>query len=268
LRDGEIILPERSLVLTAAADIQKDRIEAEIVAWGLDGERWGIQCRVFRGNTSTPELFNEFDQWILKKWKHPSGYLLSPACVTLDSGNLPSEVYAYSFRCSPRDVLAVKGVGGFDLPFVIRSQGRNQRLYLVKGAVAKADIYSKLRLTEWGPGFHHYPSNPQCGYDQTYFQQLCSESMRRTWTNGRPAITFELTSGSRNEALDVAVYNAAALDILYVNWESVQAMLAKPNPNDWRPKQPVPIVAQLPEVVTPVHRQPTRRRATGWAKPC
>src|SRR6266446_3683034 len=171
--DGEIILPERALMLVASADVQSDRIEGEILAYGLSEETWGIEYKTFRGNTETPELWNQFDQWIQKKWRHPSGHSLWAACVCVDSGNKPKPVYDYSYRCSPRQVYAIKGDRGYVANWVSRSTGRNQRLFILKVDTAKENLYSRLRLGEYGPGYQHYPSNPQSGYDATYFKQLC-----------------------------------------------------------------------------------------------
>jgi phage terminase large subunit GpA-like protein len=40
-------VPAGVLVLTAGVDIQKDRIECEVVGWGKDHESWSIAYRVF-----------------------------------------------------------------------------------------------------------------------------------------------------------------------------------------------------------------------------
>jgi phage terminase large subunit GpA-like protein len=272
--DGEVVLPEKCLFLVAGADVQLDRIEAEIVGYALSEETWGIEYKVFRGNVETPALWNEFDQWIQKKFKHPSGHLLWPACVCADSGNKPKPVYDYSYRCSPRKVFAIKGDRGYVPNWVSRSTGKNQRLFILKIDSAKENLYSRLRLGEYGPGYQHYPSNPKCGYDATYFQQLCSESMRTAFVKGRFAPYFEVIhSGARNESLDARVYGMAAKEILDVNYAAVQASLAEAPLNDWRPKAPEPpkpveILVEAP--MNPVPKSQIfvpRRPASGWSKP-
>jgi phage terminase large subunit GpA-like protein len=274
--DGEVVLPERGLFLVASADVQLDRIEAEIVCYGLSEEAWGIEYKVFRGNTETPALWNEFDQWIQRKWKHPSGHMLWPACVCIDSGNKPKPVYDYSYRCSPRQVYAIKGDRGYVANWVSRSMGKNQRLFIVKVDTPKENLYSRLRLGEYGPGYQHFPSNTQCGYDATYFQQLCSESMRVSYVRGRYAPYFDVIhSGARNESLDTRVYSMAAKEILNVDYDEVQRNLSSVPLNDWRPRAPEPpkpieLSVEPPMSTADPNKSQIfvpRRPKSGWSNP-
>jgi phage terminase large subunit GpA-like protein len=273
--EGEIVIPERAMMLVASADIQLDRIEGEIIAYGMQDETWGIEYKIFRGNTTLPDIYNEFNQWILKWWKHQSGHVLQPAVVTLDAGNNPKPVYDYSYRCSPRRVFAVRGYRGYTPNWVTRSGGQNQRLFILKVDGAKENLYSRLRLTNYGPGYQHFPANPQAGYDATFFQQLCSESMRVAYTKGAYAPYFDVNhSGQRNESLDVRVYGMAAYQIADPDWDAVQRDLATPALNDWRPRQPEP--PKPIEIVTDVPKElqkppqpfiPRHIPRSGWSKP-
>jgi phage terminase large subunit GpA-like protein len=51
------IVPEGGLFLTAGVDVQKDRIEVEIVAWGRGKESWSVDYRVIDGDTARPEVW-------------------------------------------------------------------------------------------------------------------------------------------------------------------------------------------------------------------
>lgn len=48
-------VPKEALFMTCCADVQRDRIECEIKAWGDRFRCWGIDYRVFEGNTSDIE---------------------------------------------------------------------------------------------------------------------------------------------------------------------------------------------------------------------
>lgn len=39
------IVPQGALFLTAGVDVQRDRLECEIVAWGRDKESWSVDYR-------------------------------------------------------------------------------------------------------------------------------------------------------------------------------------------------------------------------------
>ena len=55
-------VPRGGLFLTAGADVQKDRIEVEVVAWGRGKESWSVDYRVFEGDTVAPAGVGEADR--------------------------------------------------------------------------------------------------------------------------------------------------------------------------------------------------------------
>jgi phage terminase large subunit GpA-like protein len=52
------VVPPGGLFLTAGADVQKDRIEVEIVAWGRGKESWSVDYRIYEGDTAKPEVWD------------------------------------------------------------------------------------------------------------------------------------------------------------------------------------------------------------------
>jgi phage terminase large subunit GpA-like protein len=230
-----IVLPEKALFLVCGADVQQDRIEAEILGVGRLGETWGVAYKVIRGNTETPSIYNEFDSWIQQPWRHPSGHKLTVACTVMDSGNLPQQIYQYSYRVAPRPVYCGKGVRGFESAWVVRSTGQRQRLFILKVDGPKAQLFSRLNLQEFGPGYQHIPSNDSCGYDGTWCQQLVSEVLRTTMVHGRAVKFFTKTSsGIRNESLDARILAMAAIEILNPDFDAIERSLTTLPLHDWR----------------------------------
>ena len=54
-------IPTEVLLLTAGADIQKDRIEVSIVGWGLDQECWILDHVVIYGDPTQQKVWRELD---------------------------------------------------------------------------------------------------------------------------------------------------------------------------------------------------------------
>jgi len=54
-------VPKGGLVLTAGADVQRDRIEVEVVAWGEGLESWSVDYIVIPGDSATEALWRELD---------------------------------------------------------------------------------------------------------------------------------------------------------------------------------------------------------------
>jgi phage terminase large subunit GpA-like protein len=51
------IVPEGGLFLTAGVDVQKDRAEVEVVAWGGGKESWSLEYPVIEGDTARAEVW-------------------------------------------------------------------------------------------------------------------------------------------------------------------------------------------------------------------
>ena len=87
-------VPEGGLFLTAGVDVQRDRIEAEIVAGGLGKHSWSVDYRVFYGDIADP-AFREtvYDEITGKQYRHASGANLCVLMIAVDSGYATQEVY-------------------------------------------------------------------------------------------------------------------------------------------------------------------------------
>ena len=248
--EGEIVVPERVLLLTVGIDVQRDRVELEIVGWGVGNENWGIHYQILYGNPQVLDFWDGVDAYLMKKWRHASGHLIWPHCVMIDSGDKPAVVYDFVRSRVPRKIFAAKGFRGFVNPWVIRSKSRDQRLFILKVDTPKEAIYSSLRLTNYGPGYCHWPCNGSAGYDLQYFVQLTNE---RLVLSGAQPFFEPKFSTARNEALDIRVLNYAAKELSFPDnrpddWTKAQKWLAEPPTNDWRPGKVAP---QAPEPIKP-----------------
>jgi phage terminase large subunit GpA-like protein len=100
------------------------------------------------------------------------------------------------------------------------------KLFAIGTDTAKELIYSRLKITELGAGYCHFPTH----YDESYFKQLTAEKVVTRYNKGFPVRKWEKPAGRRNEALDCRVYALAALHILNPNLELLAAKLKKEKP--------------------------------------
>ena len=56
--------------LTAAVDVQGDRLEAHVTGWGAGEESWAIDFRRFDGDPEGEQVWFDLDAYLLKRWKH------------------------------------------------------------------------------------------------------------------------------------------------------------------------------------------------------
>jgi phage terminase large subunit GpA-like protein len=219
------IVPQGGLLLVGAADVQKDRIEASVWAFGRGKESWLVEHRVLMGDTARDTVWKRLAEMLAETWTHASGAAMPLARFALDTGFATQEAYAFVRACRDSRVMAVKGVPRgaalIGTPTAIDvSQGgkklrRGIKVYSVAVSIAKLEFYNNLRksadvgedglTTVFPAGFVHLPK-----IDAEFIQQLCAEQLiTRRDRNGFPVREWQKMR-ERNEALDCYVYARAA----------------------------------------------------------
>ncbi|WP_204301499.1 terminase gpA endonuclease subunit, partial [Stenotrophomonas maltophilia] len=67
--DPEIV-PKRAALLTAAVDVQDDRLEVLVVAWGKGDECWLLKHHVIQLGPNTDEAWDELAKFLESGFKH------------------------------------------------------------------------------------------------------------------------------------------------------------------------------------------------------
>jgi phage terminase large subunit GpA-like protein len=254
-------LPEGVVVLTAGVDVQDDRLEMEIVGWGRDEESWGIEYHRIEGDPTSPQVWSDLDSILKTNFEHPSGVELSIRAVAIDTGHHTQSVYNFVKPREGRRVMAIKGVGGEGRPLIGRPTKNNiakVRLFSVGSNTVKEMLLSRLKISEAGPGYCHFPNT----YDEEYFRQLTAEKKVTKYVKGFPRSEWVKTR-PRNEALDVRCYSVAAYAALNTNINKVADRL-RLRGDQLRQDNTAEATAEKPiSVVRPIGR-PQRRRASGY----
>lgn len=225
-------VPEGVLCLVAGADTQDNRLECSTIGlgWNAGLEIWMIDHAVFYGDPKQATVWSLFDQYLLRRWQHENGSGMHVAATCIDAmGHCTDEVYAF---CKPREfrrVFPTQGRGGSGRPLVGKAN-RHKRagvlLFQIGVDQAKESLYSRLKVTDPGPNYIHFPTKlpPTTGdadrkLSEGYFQQLTAEKRIQKLSAGMPKWHWVLPSGKRNEALDCFVAAMAAYGILNPNLE-------------------------------------------------
>jgi phage terminase large subunit GpA-like protein len=254
--------PDGVLVLTAAVDIQDDRIEAECVGWGLEEESWSIDYQRFYGSPAQPEVWKLLDQWLLQSWTHTCGVAMKIVQAVVDTGgHHTKEAYAFCKARQSRRIWAIKGSTQQGFPLVGRPSANNLGavpLFTVGTDTAKDTLFPRFKLDTFGPGYCHFPTSET--YDDEYFAQLTSEERRTKYDRGVAQGNYYKKVRARNEALDLKVYNLAALGILNPNLAALaEGMEKKKAPPPAKPS-PTGEIDPLPRNL----RRPFVPRNPGW----
>lgn len=252
-------VPSGGLLLTAGADVQKDRLEVSVWAFGRGKESWLVEHRVLMGDTARDTMWKALAAMLAEQWTHACGAQMPLARLALDTGFATQEAYAFVRACHDPRVMAVKGVArgaaligtptAVDMTQGGKKLRRGIKVYSVAGGIAKLELYNNLRKTpevaedgvaiRYPTGFVHLPK-----LDAEYLQQLCAEQLiTRRDRNGFPVREWQKMR-ERNEALDCYVYARAAAS---------NAGLDRFEERHWRELERQIRVAPPPDEPPPIH---------------
>lgn len=212
-------IPIGCLVLTAAVDVQDDRLEIKIKGWGMDNKRWTIDYHVIFGNPADEKTWDALGQYLADaKFTNHFGKQLRLEATAIDTGGHHTHmVYAFVRRAPSLGlirVIACKGASTYgrtilgkpslqDVNWKGQTLKKGVALYIVGADTAKHFIYNLLNSDK-----DKDPTERAMHFSQElsddYFEQLVSETYNPRKNR------WELKKGKRNEVLDTEVLNIAA----------------------------------------------------------
>jgi len=223
--DYKAELPDGVLVLTCGVDVQDDRLEYEVIGWGLRKENWGIKRGQIMGRPDDPEVWRTLDDITSRVYRYESGKGLRISMTFVDDGghftmntrlNCAARFGRHMFDC--------KGFFGDGKPFTSPPKKVN---ILIKGKyvgtcwqyqlgvdAGKQMIMDGLKVKTPGPRYCHFPRNEECGYGHAYFVGLLSERLVFKENAKNPWQWEKIPGHERNEPLDCRNYAYAAFSAL------------------------------------------------------
>ena len=222
-------VPRGGLFITAGADVQKDRIEVDVWAWGRGLESWLVDHIVIDGGPEKSGSWEALQRLLSQTWPHARGAHLGLAKLAIDTGYESPSVYAWARRAGHAQVAPIKGVEGFNRAAPVigpthvdvteggKKLRRGARLWTIAVATFKSETYRYLRLSaptdeeiaagaRCPPGYVHLPN----GTEAEWLKQLVGEQLVTVKTKrGFSRLEWQKLR-ERNEALDCRVYARAA----------------------------------------------------------
>ena len=218
-------LPDGVLVLTAGVDVQDDRLEYEVVGWGLRKENWGIRRGQLMGKPDDPALWQRLDDILQHPYEYADGKKIKISNTFVDDGgHYTMNTRLECARRMTKSVYDCKGFGGNGVQYVSPPKKEN---ILIKGRyvgqcwqyqlgvdAGKQMIMDALRIQTPGPRYCHFPINEECGYNHTFFVGLLSERLVYKEHRKQPWVWDIIPGHERNEPLDCRNYALAAFTAL------------------------------------------------------
>lgn len=219
------VIPVGGLLLTIGVDVQIDRLELQIVAWGSKRRRWVVDYHVVQGTLGQEDTRRELSAYLSRTWPDMFGNKRRADLMAIDSGNWTDEVYDYVLSQPDSRVIAVKGAsqdgspphraGNFNVP---DSRGKTRKtkrkLWLAGVSTLKHSFYQNVKGED--PDARGYVGFP-ADLEDHYFIMLTNERKTLTRNKRLGFAKWEWIKVGDNEAIDNMNYAEVAARRL--NWD-------------------------------------------------
>ncbi|MAA99707.1 MAG: terminase [Stappia sp.] len=205
------VIPAGALVTTLGIDCQDDRVEAQLVGWGRNRQRFVIQYFVIPGHIREDATRARLDALLKQTWPNAFGQRLPVDMVAIDGNAYTPEVWEWVRRHPASRVIMVRGARSETSPLLQRVKKEtdektgklkrySRRFYNFNGAVLKMALYANLRKED--PLEAGYVGLPR-GLEDEYFRQLTAERrVEKVQKSGFKVYVWEKDKGQANEGLD------------------------------------------------------------------
>lgn len=233
-------IPLGGLLLTAGVDVQRDRWELTVWAWGRGLESWVVDHHIIYGNPASEGDWEPVAEYLQQRYPHAwNGATLGLSAISIDSSDQTQSVYNWVRAQQTRlpQLRAIKGRGEENIPILGPSSlqeinwrgakiARGIKLWAVGVDTAKDLLLGQLAIAEPGPGCVHFSNQ----LPREFFEQLTAEQRILTKKAGKEVYVW-VKRRPRNEALDCrnyAMHAAMGLGIhkyTDARWQQLEAMV-------------------------------------------
>ncbi|XXQ55628.1 phage terminase large subunit family protein [Xenophilus aerolatus] len=235
-------VPKGGLVLTAGVDVQRNRWEITVYAWGRGMESWVVDVVVIEGNPAVDEEWDAVTQQLQRRYPQAwHGGSLGISATSVDSSDQTQAVYNWVVKAQHAlpQLRAIKGAGE-DVAILgptslqeVNWRGkklvRGIKLWRVGVDSAKDLLLGQLGIDKPGPGFVHFSQE----LPREFYEQLTAEQRVLAKINGRDAYRW-IKRRPRNEQLDNrnyalhAAYGLGLHKYTDVRWAQLEAAVQPP----------------------------------------
>jgi terminase, large subunit len=237
-------VPKGGLYLTAGVDVQRNRWEITVYAWGRGMESWVVDVIVIEGNPAVDEEWDAVTHQLQRRYTQEwHGGTLGISATSIDSSDQTQAVYNWVAKAQHilPGLRAIKGDGNEatnilgpssaqDINWRGKKVPNGIKLWRVGVDAAKDLLLGQLAITQPGPGYVHFSDQ----LPREFYEQLTAEQRVLAKINGREAYRW-IKRRPRNEQLDNRNYalHAAMASGLHryddARWQKLEAAVQPAN---------------------------------------
>lgn len=218
-------VPKGGLALTCGIDVQRNRWEIAVWAWGRGLESWPVDHHIIEGNPASDEDWEQVTTYLQRRYTQVwHGGSMGISAISIDSSDQTQAVYNWARRSKHAlpCLRPIKGASEDHKPILGPSSSqevnwRGQKwpngikLWTIGVDTAKDLLLGQLTLTEPGPGYVHFSQD----LPREWYEQLTAEQRILTKVSGRETYKW-VKRRPRNEVLDCrnyAIHSAFSLGL-------------------------------------------------------
>lgn len=265
-------VPNGALWLSCGVDMQQDRLEYEVVAWGVGEESWSIQTGVIWGDPLGDDVWEDLEDILDAAYEHENGQLMKISASMVDTGGtngMTAAAYTWLQGKTGRRIFGGKGIAGWGRPIAVKptrkQTGKKASKFtdLVQIGVDEAKLVIAKRLAQKtpGPGYCHFPDDDD--YNEDYFKQITAERLVVRYVKGQAVREWHKGDRDRNEKLDCRVYAYAALKLMQPSFKRLAERFGTPDRDQAPPDadETLPVVAEKQQERREKRPPPERRQS-------
>jgi len=265
-------IPAGYPLLTCGVDCQGDRVEWQVVAWGLKRRRAIVEYGVFAGHIADEGCQAKLGGLLKQGFRNAYGRKIEIDLLAIDGNAYTEDVWDFTRKHPASRVIMVRGVPSETAPLLAKvTKERNRRGKIVRyskrfynfaSSVLKMGLYRNIRKTD--PEERGYVALPK-GLEDEFYRQMTAESRKaQRAKSGFTRYLWVKDPNQANEGLDTHLQAEAAAIRLGVRnlpdseWDRLMAE-RECAPDDAQgdfedllmAAKPAPAETQAPEAETP-----------------
>ena len=213
------VIPAGFVLLSMGLDVQKDRVEWQLVAWARDGRRAVVDIGLVPGAIDEKSTRSLLDGLMAQSWPNETGHRIAPDMAAIDGNAWTEDVWGFAKRHPVSKLIMVRGRGEDHAALFAkvkkerhRTSGKilrySSRFYNFGTSILKMALYRHLAKTDpMAEGAVLFPP----GLGDEYYRQLTAE--KRVEEKNRSGFTvwkWTKDANQANEMLDTHLQAEAA----------------------------------------------------------
>lgn len=197
-------------ILTCGVDCQKDRVEAQIVAWGPRNRRAIVDYRVFEGHISSDKCRASLNGLLKEAFRNQHGNRIPIDILAIDGNAYTEDVWEWARKHPISKVIMVRGNPNDQSPRIQQVKNEHsdkgkkkryaKRFFNFNASLLKMALYRNLTILD--PLERSYVALPK-GLDDEFFRQITAERrIAKKNKRGFKDYVWEKDPNQANEGLD------------------------------------------------------------------